>query len=52
MRDLSVATKLVPTPSVLARLKSAGRAAADAFLARDAGNIGRRNSVDLEEMFG
>jgi len=52
MRDLSVATKLVPTPSVLSRLKQAGRDAAEAFLLRDRDNIGRRNSVDLEQMFG
>lgn len=52
MQELSVATKMVPTPSVLARLKQAGRAAAETFLDRDAQNIGRRNSTDLEQMFG
>lgn len=52
MQELSVATKMVPTPSVLARLKQAGRAAAEIFLDRDAPNIGKRNSTDLEQMFG
>ncbi len=50
MNDLSVATKLVPTPLVLARLKSAGEAAAEAFLARHFDDIGARGSVDLRAM--
>lgn len=52
MNDLSVATKLVPTPPVLARLKSAGRAAAEGFLERHLGDIGQRGSVDLPGMLG
>ncbi|GAA6198901.1 patatin-like phospholipase family protein [Aquicoccus sp. SU-CL01552] len=52
MQELSIATKVVPTPSVLARLKEAGRASAQTFLDRDAPNIGLRHSVNLEEMFG
>ena len=52
MNALSVATKLVPTPPVLSRLKSAGRAAAEAFLARHLDDIGARGSVDLPGMFG
>ncbi len=52
MRDLSVATKLVPSPPLLHRLKEAGRAAADAFLAAHKHDLGRRPSVDLNEMFG
>ncbi|MEM9973868.1 MAG: patatin-like phospholipase family protein [Pseudomonadota bacterium] len=51
MRDLSVATKLVPSPSVLADLKAAGRAAADRFLAEHRAKIGREPSVDLRAMF-
>lgn len=51
MRDLSVATKLVPSPSVLADLKAAGRAAAEAFLADHRAKIGREASVDLRAMF-
>jgi NTE family protein len=52
MRDLSVATKLVPTPMILDRLKQAGRAAAQRFLDTDASGIGRTGTVDLEAMFG
>lgn len=52
MNELSVATKLVPNPVVLARLKTAGRAAAEAFLADHRDKIGRESSVDLPAMFG
>jgi NTE family protein len=52
MNELSVATKLVPTPSVLAELKSAGRAAADAFLADHKDALNRMGTVDLAAMFG
>jgi NTE family protein len=52
MRELSVATKLIPTPLILDRLKAAGRAAAERFLETDAAMIGRTATVDLEEMFG
>ncbi len=52
MRDLSVATKLVPSPPVLARLKEAGRAAADRFLEAHRDDLGKQPSVDLREMFG
>lgn len=51
MNDLSVATKLVPTAPVLARLKNAGRAAADQFLDRDAPHLGTKSTVNLREMF-
>ena len=52
MRELSVATKLVPTPLVLDRLKRAGRAAAARFLEAHFDDIGVRDSVDLAAMFG
>lgn len=52
MRELSVATKLVPSPLVLDRLKRAGRAAAERFLETDFEHVGQRDSVDLAEMFG
>ncbi|NNF25257.1 MAG: patatin-like phospholipase family protein [Rhodobacteraceae bacterium] len=52
MRELSVATKLVPSPTVLADLKAAGRAAAEAFLGAHRGDLGQRGTVDLQEMFG
>lgn len=52
MNELSVATKLVPIPALLGRLKEAGRAAADRFLSQNSDAIGQRSSVDLPEMFG
>lgn len=51
MTQLSVATKLIPNPSVLAQLKQAGRAAADAFLDQSLDAVGRRDSVDMAAMF-
>lgn len=51
MTQLSVATKLIPTPPILETLKSAGRAAADAFLSDHWEDLGSRNSVDLREMY-
>jgi NTE family protein len=52
MRELSVATKIVPQPYVLNRLKSAGRQAADRFLAIEGKRIGQEGTIDLESMFG
>lgn len=52
MNDLSVATKLVPVPSVIADLKAAGRHAAGAFLADHKQDLGRRQTADLVRMFG
>ncbi|MEO1677071.1 MAG: patatin-like phospholipase family protein [Pseudomonadota bacterium] len=52
MRSLSVATKLIPSNVVLARLKAAGRAAADAFLAEHRTTLNAEGTVDLEELFG
>ena len=52
MNDLNVATKTVPTPVVLARLKAAGRAAMDTFLKAHKFALGRESTVDLQEMFG
>lgn len=51
MRDLSVATKLIPSAVTLHRLKEAGRASADAFLDAHRGDLNTRSTVDLEEMF-
>ena len=50
MTDLSAATKLAPSPELLARLKAAGRAAADRFLTGDGKKIGAAPSVDLADM--
>ncbi|KII17998.1 patatin-like phospholipase family protein [Phaeobacter sp. S60] len=52
MRELSVNTKLIPIPQILAKLKAAGRAAAEQFLEQDSDAIGLRSTVDLAEMFG
>lgn len=52
MRELSVRTKLVPSPVLLGRLRDAGQAACDRFLAAHKDDIGKRGTVDLAEMFG
>jgi NTE family protein len=52
MTELSVATKLVPSPMILRELKEAGRRAADRFLERHKVDLGTRASVDLRAMFG
>ena len=52
MNALSVATKTVPVPTVLAQLKAAGRQAAGQFLGDHAGDIGERQTADLRAMFG
>jgi NTE family protein len=50
MNDLSVATKIMPNPVVLARLKAAGRAATDRFLASHKDDLNQRGTVDLAHM--
>ncbi|MEI4487115.1 patatin-like phospholipase family protein [Frigidibacter sp. MR17.14] len=52
MQSLSAMTKLLPTPTLLAQLKAAGREAAEAFLKKDARLIGETASVDIVKMFG
>ncbi|MDJ0630365.1 MAG: patatin-like phospholipase family protein [Rhodobacter sp.] len=52
MRELSVATKLVPTPHLLGDLKEAGRAAAGQFLAAHKEKLNKECTVDLQAMFG
>ncbi len=52
MRELNVATKLVPSPYILDQLKSAGRGAAERFLQDHGAQIGREASLDLQAMFG
>lgn len=51
MNDLSVATKIVAVPTLLAQLKEAGRRAAGTFLHRHGQDIGVRQSTDLRAMF-
>ena len=52
MNDLSVATKLVPTPYVLKTLKTAGQQAAETFIASHKSALNKRSSVDMKDMFG
>ena len=51
MNELSVATKLIPTPYTLSRLKEAGQRSADAFLSEHWGDLNTRSTVDLVKMF-
>lgn len=50
MNDLTVATKILPNPLLLARLKAAGWQAADNFLAQHRDDLNSRTTVDLEAM--
>ena len=52
MTELSVATKLVPTPATLSALYQAGRAAAERFLSEHLEKIGLESSLDLPDMYG
>lgn len=51
MNDLNVATKTIPNPAVLARLKQAGADAARGFLDNHRDDLNQRGSVDLAQMF-
>ncbi|SMY07446.1 patatin-like phospholipase family protein [Flavimaricola marinus] len=51
MNDLNVATKTIPVPVILTRLKDAGRDAMDGFLSRHAADLGERSTVDLTALF-
>lgn len=51
MTELSVATKLVPDPLLLGRLKQAGRDAMERFLRDHKADLGQRSTVNLSEMF-
>lgn len=50
MNELSVATKMVPVPVILARLRAAGQAAAAVFLDRHRGDLNQRGTVDLDAL--
>lgn len=51
MNDLSVATKTIAVPSIIDKLKAAGRSAADTFLARHKSDLGHHQTADLTGMF-
>lgn len=50
MRDLSVATKLVPNPAILQRLRRAGYEAADKFLAENLAAIGAHSTLTQAQL--
>lgn len=52
MNDLSATTKLLPSPALFNRLKTAGQVAADGFLKRHGTKIGNEASLDLSALFG
>ncbi|RJL00534.1 patatin-like phospholipase family protein [Paracoccus aestuarii] len=51
MNDLNARSKLMPGGHKLARMKEAGRAAADQFLDAHADKLNREDSFDMTEMF-
>ena len=51
MNDLNIATKAIPAPVILARLRAAGEAAMDRFLTDHKQDLGQRDTVDLRAMF-
>ena len=51
MNRLNVATKTIPAPVILKRLKESGAAATKAFLAAHRDDLNQRGTVDLTEMF-
>ncbi|MEL7150318.1 MAG: patatin-like phospholipase family protein [Pseudomonadota bacterium] len=51
MTELSVASKLVPTPGTLSALFDAGQSAAESFLDQHRSKLGKQSSVDLPEMY-
>lgn len=50
MNELSVATKMVPVPVILARLRAAGQAAAAVFLGQHRGDLNVTGTVDLDAL--
>ncbi|GGE24224.1 alpha/beta hydrolase [Primorskyibacter flagellatus] len=50
MRELSVTTKMVPNPILLATLKDAGRTAAEGFIRKHKKSLGKKSTVDLPAM--
>jgi NTE family protein len=51
MTKLSLASKLVPSPSIILALRDAGHAAADAFLASHRDRLGNNSSVELSGLY-
>jgi len=51
MNELNVATKTIPAPVVLARLREAGQASAKAFLHAHKSDLNAHSTVNLTDMF-
>jgi len=51
MNDLNVATKTIPSPVILTRLKEAGQAAASQFLDAHKSDLNANQTVNLKAMF-
>ncbi|WP_375255792.1 patatin-like phospholipase family protein [Yoonia sp.] len=51
MNVLNVATKTIPTPVILARLKAAGETATDKFLHDHKDKLGKDSTINLSDMF-
>lgn len=51
MNELSVASKMVPTPATLTALFDAGQRAAENFLDAHSAKLGKASSVDLPDMY-
>lgn len=52
MTEMTGATKMSPSPALFARLRTAGHAAADGFLAAHGNKLGQEASFDLSALFG
>jgi NTE family protein len=52
MNELGAGSKLQPNPGMLARLKTAGRVAAEGWLGSHRDKVGKDSSVDLRGLFG
>ena len=51
MNDLTARSKMMPEPGMLARMKEAGRVAADDFIENHADALNNRDTVDLSTLF-
>ncbi|RGP35982.1 patatin-like phospholipase family protein [Pseudotabrizicola alkalilacus] len=52
MTEMTGATKMSPTPTLIARLRAAGHAATDGFLEAHGKKLGHEASFDLRTLFG
>ena len=52
MTEMTGATKMSPSPTLIARLRAAGHVATDAFLEAHGKKLGHEASFDLRDLFG